>query len=122
MRGSRICILIVVAVSLLFAVDAFVLPSVTPELKTKASEYYNNECKGCHRWARKFAAPPMKDNVAQYAEDPQGLVRYLMKPEPKHPDQWEPMEIAPMDSAEAKMMAAWLLYILKHPDDAGRPK
>ena len=122
MRGSRICILIVVAVSLLSAVDAFVLPSVTPELKKNASEYYNNECKGCHRWARKFAAPPMKDNVAQYAEDPQGLVRYLMKPELKHPDQWEPMEIAPMDTSEAKMMAAWLSYILKPPDDAGRPK
>ncbi|WP_173384342.1 hypothetical protein [Fibrobacter succinogenes] len=87
MRGSRICILIVVAVSLLFAVDAFVLPSVTPELKAKASEYYNNECKGCHRWARKFAAPPMKDNVVQYAEDPQGLVRYLMKPGALFPEQ-----------------------------------
>ena len=122
MRCSRAVVAVLLLVCALFAADVFVLPTVTPELKAKASEYYNNECKGCHRWARKFAAPPMKDNVAQYAEDPQGLVRYLMKPEPKHPDQWEPMEIAPMDSARAKVMAAWLLYILKHPDDAGRPK
>ena len=59
----------------LFAVDAVtnlsVLPPVTPELKRDAQEYYNNECKACHRWARKFAAPPMRDNVAQYAEKPE---------------------------------------------------
>ena len=122
MRGSRICILIVVAVSLLFAVDAFVLPSVTPELKTKASEYYNNECKGCHRWARKFAAPPMRDNVANYAENPEGLVRYLMHPTPQHPEEWPAMEITPLTEEQAKMMTAWLLYILKNPDDPGRPK
>jgi hypothetical protein len=49
-------------------------------------------------------------------------VQYLMKPEPKHPDQWDPMEISPMSEADAKMMASWLLYILEHPDDPGRPK
>ena len=122
MRGSRAVVAVLLLVIVLLAADVFVLPAVTPALKKKAGEYYDNECKGCHRWARKFAAPPMKDNVAQYVEKPEALVQYLMKPEPKHPDQWDPMEIAPMDSAEAKMMAAWLLYILKHPDDATRPK
>ncbi|WP_290728026.1 MULTISPECIES: hypothetical protein [unclassified Fibrobacter] len=119
---SRVVIPVVLLVCALFAADVFVLPAVTPELKAKAGEYYNNECKGCHRWARKFAAPPMKDNVAQYVENPEALVQYLMKPEPKHPDQWDPMEISPMSEADAKMMASWLLYILEHPDDLGRPK
>lgn len=122
MRGSRAVVAVLLLVSVLLAADVFVLPAVTPELKAKASEYYNNECKGCHRWARKFAAPPMKDNVAQYVENPEALVQYLMKPEPKHPDQWDPMEIAPMSESDAKTMAAWLLYILEHPDDPGRPK
>ena len=122
MRGSRTIVAVLLLVSVLLAADVFVLPAVTPELKANASEYYNNECKGCHRCARKFAAPPMKDNVAQYVENPEALVKYLMKPEPKHPDQWDPMEISPMSEADAKMMASWLLYILEHPDDPGRPK
>ena len=49
--------LVFTLVCALFAVEAFVLPPVTPELKKEAQEYFNNECKGCHRWARKFAAP-----------------------------------------------------------------
>ena len=88
---SRVVIPVVLLVSALLAADVFVLPVVTPALKKKAGEYYDNECKGCHRWARKFAAPPMKD-------------------------------IAPMSESDAKTMAAWLLYILEHPDDPGRPK
>ena len=104
----------------LFAVDA--VTPVTPELKTKAQEYYNYECKACHRWARKFAAPPMRDNVANYAENPEGMVRYLMHPTPKHPDEWPAMDITPLTEDQAKMMTAWLLYILKNPDDPGRPK
>jgi hypothetical protein len=32
------------------------------------------------------------------------------------------MEISPMSEADAKMMESWLLYILEHPDDPGRPK
>lgn len=110
----------------LFAVDAVsnlsVLPPVTPELKTQAQEYYNYECKACHRWARKFAAPPMRDNVEHYAENPEGMVRYLMHPTPQHPDEWPAMEITPLTEEQAKMMTAWLLYILKNPDDPGRPK
>ena len=84
----------------LFAVDAVsnlsVLPPVTPELKTQAQEYYNYECKACHRWARKFAAPPMRDNVEHYAENPEGMVRYLMHPTPQHPEEWPAMEITPL--------------------------
>ena len=110
----------------LFAVDAVsnlaVLPPVTPELKRDAQVYFNNECKACHRWARKFAAPPMRDNVANYAENPEGMVRYLMHPTPQHPEQWPAMEITPLTEDQAKMMTAWLLYILKNPDDPGRPK
>lgn len=109
-------------VSGLFAADLFVLPEVTEKLKDDAYAYYNNECKSCHRWARKFAAPPMKDNAAQYAENPQAMVEYLLKPTPKHPDDWPPMEIAPLTEDQAKMMTAWLLYILKNPDEKKRPK
>lgn len=98
------------------------LPPVTPELKKEAHEYFNNECKGCHRWARKFAAPPMKDNVEHYAENPEGMVLYLMHPTPQHPEEWPAMEITPLTEDQAKMMTAWLLYILKNPDDPGRPK
>ena len=32
------------------------------------------------------------------------------------------MEITPLTEEQAKMMTAWLLYILKNPDDPGRPK
>ena len=110
----------------LFAVDAVsnlsVLPPVTPELKTQAQEYYNYECKACHRWARMFAAPPMHDNVESYAEKPEDMVRYLMHPTPQHPEEWPAMEITPLTEEQAKMMTAWLLYILKNPDDPGRPK
>ena len=70
----------------------------------------------------KFAAPSMRDNVANYAENPEGLVRYLMHPTPQHPDEWPAMEITPLTEEQAKMMTAWLLYILKNPDDPGRPK
>ena len=109
----------------LFAVDAVsnlsVLPPVTPELKTQAQEYYNYECKACHRWARKFAAPPMRDNVAQYAEKPEEMVKYLMHPTPQHPDEWPAMEITPLTEEQAKMMTAWLLYLLKNPADQGTP-
>ena len=118
----RVAVIVFVSVCALFAVDAFVRPPVTPELKTQAQEYYNNECKACHRWARKFAAPPMRDNVANYAENPEGMVRYLMHPTPQHPDEWPAMEITPLTEEQAKMMTAWLLYILKNPDDPGRPK
>lgn len=111
---------------MLFAVDAVsnlsVLPPITPELKTQAQEYYNNECKGCHRWARKFAAPPMRDNVAQYAEKPEEMVKYLMHPTPQHPDEWPAMDITPLTEEQAKMMTACLQYILKNPEDPGRPK
>ena len=115
-------IFLVASLSTLFAVEVFSLPKVTPELKSSAQEYYNNECKACHRWARKFAAPPMQENVAQYAENPEEMVRYLMHPTPKHPDVWPPMEITPLTEDQAKMLTAWLLYILKNPDDPGRPK
>ena len=118
----RVAVIVFVSVCALFAVDAFVLPPVTPELKTKAQEYYNYECKACHRWARKFAAPPMRDNVEHYAENPEGLVRYLMHPTPQHPDEWPAMEITPLTEDQAKMMAAWLIYIFGNPDDPGRPK
>lgn len=118
----RVAVIVFVAVCALFAVEAFVLPPVTPELKTQAHEYFENECRGCHRWARKFAAPPMHDNVANYAENPEGLVHYLMHPTPQHPDEWPAMEITPLTEEQAKMMTAWLLYILKNPDDPGRPK
>lgn len=114
--------LFVLLVGSLFAVEVFSLPKVTPELKTKAQGYYNNECKACHRWARKFAAPPMKENVAQYAEKPEEMVRYLMHPTPKHPEIWPAMEITPLTEEQAKMMTAWLLYILNNPEDPGRPK
>lgn len=109
-------------VSGLFALDLFTLPEVTPELKNEANEFFQNECKGCHRWARKFAAPPMRDNVAQYENSPEEMVKYLMHPTPKHPDEWPAMDITPLTEAQAKMMTAWLLYILKNPDDPGRPK
>lgn len=106
----------------LFAVEVFSLPKVTPELKEEAQEYYNNECKACHRWARKFAAPPMQENVSHYAEKPEEMVQYLMHPTPKHPEIWPPMEITPLTEDQAKMMTAWLLYILSNPEDPGRPK
>ncbi|MBR2075125.1 MAG: c-type cytochrome [Fibrobacter sp.] len=112
----------VVLATALFAVEVFSLPKVTPELKAGAQEYYNNECKACHRWGRKFAAPPMKENVAQYAEKPEEMVKYLMHPTPKHPDIWPAMEITPLTEDQAKMMTAWLLYILDNPEDPGRPK
>ena len=114
--------LFVLLVGSLFAVEVFSLPKVTPELKVEAQEYYNNECKACHRWARKFAAPPMSENVAQYAEKPEEMVRYLMHPTQKHPETWPPMEITPLTEDQAKMMTAWLLYILDNPEDPGRPK
>lgn len=105
----------------LFALD-FALPEVTPELKNNAREYYDNECKACHRWGRKFAAPPMRDNVAQYEKFPEEMVRYLMHPTPRHPDEWPAMDISPLTEPQARMMTAWLLYILKHEDDPTRPK
>ncbi|MCQ2104571.1 MAG: hypothetical protein MJZ26_02150 [Fibrobacter sp.] len=111
-----------VMVSALFALDLFALPKVTPELKTEANEFFQNECKACHRWARKFAAPPMQENVAQYENSPEEMVKYLMHPTPKHPDEWPAMDITPLTEEQAKMMTAWLLYILKNPDDPGRPK
>lgn len=113
---------ICLAVSTLFALDLFALPKVTPELKKNASEFFQNECKGCHRWERKFAAPPMRDNVAQYKANPQGMVQYLMHPTPKNPEEWPAMEIDPLSESQAKMMTAWLLYILEHPEDETRPK
>jgi hypothetical protein len=64
----------------------------------------------------------MRDNVQQYSGDPAALVEYLKHPTPKHPDEWPAMEIAPLTEEQAKMMTAWLLYILKNPDDPGRPK
>ena len=120
--NRRVVVTIFILACALFAVDAFVLPPVTPELKKDAQDYYNNECKGCHRWARKFAAPPMHDNVESYAEKPEDMVRYLMHPTPQHPDEWPAMEITPLTEEQAKMMTAWLLYILRNPDDPGRPK
>ncbi len=114
--------LFVLLVGSLFAVEVFSLPKVTPELKEEAQEYYNNECKACHRWARKFAAPPMQENVSHYAEKPEEMVQYLMLPTPKHPEIWPPMEITPLTEDQAKMMTAWLLYILSNPEDPGRPK
>ena len=119
--GKSLCILTVL-VGTLFAVEVFSLPKVTPELKSKAQEYYNDECKACHRWGRKFAAPPMKENVAQYVDNPEEMVKYLMHPTPKHPETWPPMEITPLTEEQAKMMTAWLLYILSNPEDPGRPK
>lgn len=121
-KMTRIYGIVLLLACTLFALETFVLPEVTPELKSNASEYFQNECKGCHRWARKFAAPPMRDNVTQYAENPQGMVEYLMHPTPKHPDEWPAMDITPLTEEQAKMMTAWLLYILKNPDDPGRPK
>lgn len=121
-KMTRIYGIVLLLACTLFAIETFVLPEVTPELKSNASEYFQNECKGCHRWARKFAAPPMRDNVSQYAENPQGMVEYLMHPTPKHPDEWPAMDITPLSEENAKMMVAWLLYILKNPDDPGRPK
>lgn len=121
-KMTRIYGIVLLLACTLFALETFVLPEVTPELKSNASEYFQNECKGCHRWARKFAAPPMRDNVSQYAENPQGMVEYLMHPTPKHPDEWPAMDITPLSEENAKMMVAWLLYILKNPDDPGRPK
>lgn len=106
---------------MLFALD-FVLPEVTPELKANAREFYDNECKACHRWGRKFAAPPMHDNVERYAKDPEAMVKYLMHPTPQHPEEWPAMDITPLTEPQAKMMTAWLLYILKNPDDPTRPK
>lgn len=108
--------------SALFALDLFTLPEVTPELKNDAQEFFTNECKGCHRWARKFAAPPMRDNVQQYVGKPEEMVKYLMHPTPKHPEEWQSMDITPLTEPQAKMMTAWLLYILQNPDDPGRPK
>lgn len=105
----------------LFALD-FALPAVTPELKANASEFYSNECKACHRWSRKFAAPPMRDNVTQYASNSDELVRYLMHPTPRHPEEWPAMDITPLTETQAKMMAAWLLYILENQEDPTRPK
>lgn len=105
----------------LFALD-IALPEVTPELKSNAREFFDDECKGCHRWARKFAAPPMQENVAQYESQPENLVKYLMHPTPKHPDEWPAMDITPLTEPQAKMMTAWLLYILHHADDPTRPK
>lgn len=121
-KMTRIYGIVLLLACTLFALETFVLPEVTPELKSNASEYFQNECKGCHRWARKFAAPPMRDNVTQYVENPQGMVEYLMHPTPKHPDEWPAMDITPLSEENAKMMVAWLLYILKNPDDPGRPK
>ena len=95
---------------------------LTPELKANAAEYFEDECRGCHRWARKFAAPPMHDNVEHYADNPQGMVQYLMHPTPQNPDLWPAMQITPLNEEQAKMMTAWLLYILKNPDDPTRPK
>lgn len=113
---------VLLLVCALFAADVFVLPQVTPELKSNAKEFFDNECKGCHRWARKFAAPPMRDNVERYAENPEDMVKYLMHPTPQHPEEWPAMDIKPLTEEQAKMMTAWLMYILKNPDDPVRPK
>lgn len=105
----------------LFALD-FALPPVTSELKENAHEYFQNECRGCHRWGRKFAAPPMHDNVEHYLENPEAMVKYLMHPTPQHPDVWPAMEITPLTEEQAKMMTAWLIYVYNNPDDESRPK
>ncbi|MCF0215851.1 MAG: hypothetical protein HUK21_05210 [Fibrobacteraceae bacterium] len=103
-------------------VATYALPKVTPELKKESYDFYNNECKGCHRWARKFAAPAMSENVAQYKNNGRGLVKYLMDPKPIHPDQWSPMEIPPLTEVQAQRLASWLLYLLDNPNDETRPK
>lgn len=120
-KRSKIFFAILGLTSLIFALD-FALPQVTPELKKEAREFYDNECKACHRWARKFAAPPMHDNVVQYEKAPQEMVKYLMKPLPKHPEEWPAMDITPLTEPQAKMMTAWLQFLLKNPDDETRPK
>lgn len=118
----KTCMVVLIVVSSLLAVEIFVLPEVTPDLKKEAEEFFTNECKGCHRWARKFAAPPMKENVSQYAKKPEEMVKYLMHPSSKNPDLWPPMEITPLNEKQAKMMTAWLFYILENENDPGRPK
>ncbi len=122
--GVRLKVIAVVFAlsSALFALDLFTLPAVTPELKKEAGEFFQNECKGCHRWARKFAAPPMKENVQQYVERPEEMVQYLMHPTPRHPDVWPAMEITPLTENQAKKMTAWLMYLLKNEDDPTRPR
>lgn len=118
----KIISLVLAMASVLFALDLFALPEVTSELKSDAQKFYKGECQACHRWARKFAAPPMKENVSQYKANPEEMVKYLMAPSPKHPDQWPAMDITPLTETQAKMMTAWLLYILENPEDPGRPK
>ena len=122
MMGVRVKVIAAVFAlsSALFALDIFTLPAVTQELKKDASEFFQNECKGCHRWARKFAAPPMKENVQQYVERPEEMVQYLMHPTPRHPDVWPAM--TPLTENQAKMMTAWLMYLLKNEDDPTRPR
>ena len=113
---------VLVLSSVLFALDVFALPAVTDDLKKESGEFFQNECKGCHRWARKFAAPPMKENVLQYRGRPDEMVQYLMHPTPKHPELWPAMEITPLTETQAKKMTAWLLFLRDNEDDPTRPK
>lgn len=118
----RWIMMIFIAVSALFALDTFVLPSVDVSVKKQGKEIYDRDCYACHRWTRVFAGPAMAENLAKYRGRPEALVAYLKKPTPQNPDKYPAMTIEPLKESEAVVISAWLLFLLENPSDPDRPR
>ena len=113
---------VIVAVNALFALETFVLPKVDDALKKQGKEIYDRDCYACHRWTRPFAGPAMSENIEKYREHPEALVAYLKNPTPQNPSKYPPMTIDPLTESEAKVLSAWLFFLIKNTSDPDRPK
>ena len=87
---------------------------LTPTL-TEGKELFKYNCRACHRWYYRFAAPAWQDVIPAYAKGDSlkkdSMISYIEKPYPINPDEYDGMEAPELSREEAELVAKYILEL-----------
>lgn len=83
----------------------------------KGKELFKYNCRACHRWYYRFAAPAWQDVLPAYAKGDSlkqdSLIGYIETPYVINPEEYPPMDAPELVREEAELVAEYILELYR---------
>lgn len=77
------------------------------EKEINGEELYNVKCVACHKFDTRLVGPPHKEVLVKYADNKDGMVKYILNPTKVNPD-YPPMPAQGLTPSEAKAIVDFM--------------
>jgi mono/diheme cytochrome c family protein len=92
--------------------DPVLEPSELTQPIALGKALYQKNCKACHRYYYRFAAPDWHTVLNKYEQKQDSLRYYIMDPYPINPEEYPEMDVPKLDSAQSVLVMKYL-YTLR---------